>query len=207
MDHTALSGECTGQQALTAQPYKRLGSSGPLRPPLPLGIGRGPAGNPKYNDVEVQHDEAALRFLLDNGLDAALAAHVAHQLVRDPLVLYRETMDQGLPGRAWSGLVRERGRGGGVEVDASPESFQNPGALYGGRIAGTKAGGRRSRDRDGTTDDPPTERRRSDLPHPVMPPSARGVPASCAPQTTRRRRTITRISAPPTGTRPPPSNL
>lgn len=83
-------------------------------PPLPLGIGRGPAGNPKYNDVEVQHDEAALRFLLDNGLDAALAAHVAHQLVRDPLVLYRETMDQGVPGRAWSGLVRERGRGGGL---------------------------------------------------------------------------------------------
>lgn len=51
----------------------------------------------KYNDLEVAYDDASLQFLRDNGLDDALARHVAHQLVRDPLVMYQETMNQGAP--------------------------------------------------------------------------------------------------------------
>eukprot|EP00667_Euglena_gracilis_P001614 EG_transcript_1613 len=59
-----------------------------------LFLSDGPSMDAKYNDLEVAYDDASLQFLRDNGLDDALARHVAHQLVRDPLVMYQETMNQ-----------------------------------------------------------------------------------------------------------------
>ena len=42
----------------------------------------------RYNDVEVEVDEGALRTLKEEGIDDLLAAHVAHLFVRDPLVIF-----------------------------------------------------------------------------------------------------------------------
>ena len=53
-----------------------------------------PSLDPAYNDLDVEYDEDTLQYLLQNGVDEILARHVAHQFVRDPLVIYRETLDQ-----------------------------------------------------------------------------------------------------------------
>ena len=40
------------------------------------------------------YDEESYKFLVDEGVDPLLASHVAHLFIRDPLVIYQETMQQ-----------------------------------------------------------------------------------------------------------------
>ena len=47
----------------------------------------------RYNDVDAPIDEEALQTLLDAGVDAVLARHLAHLFTRDPLVVYRERIE------------------------------------------------------------------------------------------------------------------
>ncbi|RXW21302.1 hypothetical protein EST38_g4569 [Candolleomyces aberdarensis] len=49
---------------------------------------------PEYNDTYVPYDEAIYDRLLKNGIDALLAKHIAHLFIRDPLVIFSETIDQ-----------------------------------------------------------------------------------------------------------------
>jgi hypothetical protein len=49
---------------------------------------------PEYSDNEVPIDEAVKERLLAHGIDAPLAHHVAHLFIRDPLVIFTETLDQ-----------------------------------------------------------------------------------------------------------------
>jgi len=49
---------------------------------------------PEYNDGTMEINEAALKTLLDNGIDELLARHVAHLFVRDPLVIFSERVQQ-----------------------------------------------------------------------------------------------------------------
>ena len=44
--------------------------------------------NDKYNDIPLEVDEQTLKRLLDAGIDATLANHIAHLWVRDPLVIF-----------------------------------------------------------------------------------------------------------------------
>lgn len=46
----------------------------------------------RYNDVEALIDEESYRTLLENGVDERLAKHVAHLFIRDPLVIYEESV-------------------------------------------------------------------------------------------------------------------
>jgi glutamate--cysteine ligase catalytic subunit len=48
---------------------------------------------PEYNDVEAEVDEPSLRALLDGGIDAVLARHIAHLFIRDPLVIFEGMVD------------------------------------------------------------------------------------------------------------------
>lgn len=43
---------------------------------------------PEYDDIEVVIDQKSYQTLLDAGVDAQLARHIAHLFVRDPLVIY-----------------------------------------------------------------------------------------------------------------------
>ncbi|TEB38333.1 glutamate-cysteine ligase catalytic subunit [Coprinellus micaceus] len=49
---------------------------------------------PEYNDTYVPFDEAIYDRLLKNGIDELLAKHVAHLFIRDPLVIFAESIDQ-----------------------------------------------------------------------------------------------------------------
>ncbi|GJQ14556.1 hypothetical protein GpartN1_g6347.t1 [Galdieria partita] len=46
----------------------------------------------RYNDVEALLDEESYHTLLENGVDDRLAKHIAHLFIRDPLVIYEETV-------------------------------------------------------------------------------------------------------------------
>ncbi|KAL7752335.1 glutamate--cysteine ligase [Sorochytrium milnesiophthora] len=48
----------------------------------------------RYNDLNLVVDEKIEQQLLDSGVDASLARHIAHLFIRDPLVVYRELLDQ-----------------------------------------------------------------------------------------------------------------
>jgi glutamate--cysteine ligase catalytic subunit len=49
---------------------------------------------PEYNDIPIQYDESIYTRLRSNGLDDLLSKHIAHLFVRDPLVVFSETIDQ-----------------------------------------------------------------------------------------------------------------
>eukprot|EP00842_Homolaphlyctis_polyrhiza_P005748 jgi/Hompol1/6174/HPOL_002182-RA len=48
----------------------------------------------EYNDLDVAMDEDIYHKLIDGGVDDLLAKHYAHLFIRDPLVVYRELLDQ-----------------------------------------------------------------------------------------------------------------
>lgn len=47
-----------------------------------------------YNDVPLQYDQKYLDMLQQGGVDEQLAKHVAHLFIRDPLLVFRERIDQ-----------------------------------------------------------------------------------------------------------------
>lgn len=47
----------------------------------------------KYNDVDLEVDEAILKTLQDAGIDALLAQHIAHLFIRDPISLFSEKIN------------------------------------------------------------------------------------------------------------------
>ncbi|KIY74336.1 glutamate-cysteine ligase catalytic subunit [Cylindrobasidium torrendii FP15055 ss-10] len=52
------------------------------------------ANRPEYNDTHVPYDEAIFERLQKHGIDDLLSKHVAHLFIRDPLVVFSETIDQ-----------------------------------------------------------------------------------------------------------------
>ncbi|CAO3664044.1 unnamed protein product [Umbelopsis ramanniana] len=53
-----------------------------------------PSFKQKYNDIDLVYDEKIYEKLRSNGIDDQLAKHVAHLFIRDPLVIFRELLDQ-----------------------------------------------------------------------------------------------------------------
>ncbi|KAJ7287577.1 glutamate-cysteine ligase catalytic subunit [Mycena rebaudengoi] len=49
---------------------------------------------PEYNDNPLPHDESIYTRLRDHGLDDLLSKHISHLFIRDPLVVFSETLDQ-----------------------------------------------------------------------------------------------------------------
>ncbi|KAF9452748.1 glutamate-cysteine ligase catalytic subunit [Macrolepiota fuliginosa MF-IS2] len=49
---------------------------------------------PEYNDTDVPYDEEIYDRLRKHGIDALLSKHMAHLFIRDPLVIFSETIDQ-----------------------------------------------------------------------------------------------------------------
>ncbi|KAG6330349.1 hypothetical protein ID866_8741 [Astraeus odoratus] len=49
---------------------------------------------PAYNDAIVPYDEAIYSRLLSHDIDDLLSKHIAHLFIRDPLVVFSETIDQ-----------------------------------------------------------------------------------------------------------------
>ncbi|KAF4567620.1 hypothetical protein EYR40_006621 [Pleurotus pulmonarius] len=49
---------------------------------------------PDYNDIYTPYDEAIFKRLKDDGVDSLLAKHISHLFIRDPLVVFTETIDQ-----------------------------------------------------------------------------------------------------------------
>ena len=48
--------------------------------------------NSKYNDIPLVYDEEIKKELMEGGVDEALAYHIAHLFIRDPLVIYRDKL-------------------------------------------------------------------------------------------------------------------
>ncbi|RKP22337.1 glutamate-cysteine ligase catalytic subunit [Syncephalis pseudoplumigaleata] len=49
---------------------------------------------PEYNDIDLVYDKEICQHLMNNGVDELLARHIAHLFIRDPLVIYRELVEQ-----------------------------------------------------------------------------------------------------------------
>jgi len=49
---------------------------------------------PEYNDNPLPFDEKIFNRLQEHGIDDLLAKHIAHLFIRDPLVIFSETIDQ-----------------------------------------------------------------------------------------------------------------
>jgi glutamate--cysteine ligase catalytic subunit len=49
---------------------------------------------PAYNDTDVPYDQEIHTRLVDHGIDELLAKHIAHIFIRDPLVIFSETINQ-----------------------------------------------------------------------------------------------------------------
>jgi len=49
---------------------------------------------PEYNDADAPYDPAIFQRLQDNGIDDLLAKHIAHLFIRDPLVVFSESINQ-----------------------------------------------------------------------------------------------------------------
>ncbi|KAJ7218105.1 glutamate-cysteine ligase catalytic subunit [Mycena pura] len=49
---------------------------------------------PEYNDNPLPYDESIYTRLREHGLDDLLSKHVSHLFIRDPLVVFKETLDQ-----------------------------------------------------------------------------------------------------------------
>ncbi|KAH8552130.1 glutamate-cysteine ligase-domain-containing protein [Umbelopsis sp. PMI_123] len=57
-------------------------------------ISTDPMFKPKYNDINLVYDEKIYDKLRSSGIDDQLAKHVSHLFIRDPLVIFRELLDQ-----------------------------------------------------------------------------------------------------------------
>ena len=57
-------------------------------------ISDGPLNRREYNDNDMPVDEAIKHRLVDSGMDDLLANHFAHLFIRDPIVIFEETMCQ-----------------------------------------------------------------------------------------------------------------
>ncbi|PVG00389.1 putative gamma-glutamylcysteine synthetase [Serendipita vermifera] len=53
-----------------------------------------PRNRPEYNDLNAPYDQDIHQRLMENGMDDLLAKHFAHLFIRDPLVIFSETIDQ-----------------------------------------------------------------------------------------------------------------
>ncbi|KAH8107999.1 glutamate-cysteine ligase catalytic subunit [Cristinia sonorae] len=49
---------------------------------------------PEYNDIDAPYDAAIFNRLLGSGIDAPLAKHISHLFIRDPIVIFSETIHQ-----------------------------------------------------------------------------------------------------------------
>ncbi|KAG9316627.1 glutamate-cysteine ligase, catalytic subunit [Chiua virens] len=49
---------------------------------------------PAYNDTDVPYNQEIYARLVDHGIDGLLAKHIAHIFIRDPLVIFSETINQ-----------------------------------------------------------------------------------------------------------------
>ncbi|KAM5540208.1 hypothetical protein V8D89_006027 [Ganoderma adspersum] len=49
---------------------------------------------PAYNDIDAPHDPAIFERLRNHGVDDLLSRHIAHLFIRDPLVIFSETIHQ-----------------------------------------------------------------------------------------------------------------
>lgn len=47
----------------------------------------------KYNDLEVVKDEELFQELINSGVDSLVAQHVAHLFIRDPLIVFKESLE------------------------------------------------------------------------------------------------------------------
>ncbi|CAM0141049.1 glutamate--cysteine ligase [Umbelopsis sp. WA50703] len=57
-------------------------------------ISTGPLFKPKYNDIDLVYDKEIYAKLRSNDIDDQLAKHVSHLFIRDPLVIFKELLDQ-----------------------------------------------------------------------------------------------------------------
>ncbi|KAG4306520.1 hypothetical protein PORY_000508 [Pneumocystis oryctolagi] len=53
-----------------------------------------PRNDPKYNNIELVVNENIKKKLLDNGVDELLANHISHLFIRDPLVVFSNSLVQ-----------------------------------------------------------------------------------------------------------------
>jgi len=53
-----------------------------------------PYNRPEYNDNDMPIDENIRDKLIERGVDRLLATHFAHLFIRDPIVIFEETMLQ-----------------------------------------------------------------------------------------------------------------
>ncbi|KAK4700310.1 glutamate--cysteine ligase catalytic subunit, partial [Phenoliferia sp. Uapishka_3] len=49
---------------------------------------------PEYNDTDMPIDENIKQKMMDDGVDSRLASHFAHLFIRDPIVIFEETLTQ-----------------------------------------------------------------------------------------------------------------
>lgn len=63
-------------------------------------ISQDPRFRPEYNDTDLVIDKDIKKTLMDDGMDENLAAHFAHLFIRDPLVIFQETLDESPEGKA-----------------------------------------------------------------------------------------------------------
>ncbi|KAI5793100.1 glutamate-cysteine ligase-domain-containing protein [Geopyxis carbonaria] len=59
-----------------------------------------PRLRPEYNDLDLVIDEDIKKRLMDNGMDELLSTHFSHLFIRDPLVIFQETLDESPTGKA-----------------------------------------------------------------------------------------------------------
>lgn len=57
-------------------------------------ISDSPSNRPEYNDNDMPIDEGIRDRLVERGVDPILATHFAHLFIRDPIVIFEETMAQ-----------------------------------------------------------------------------------------------------------------
>lgn len=63
-------------------------------------ISEDPNLRPEYNDLDLVIDEDVKKRLIDNGMDDRLATHFAHLFIRDPLVIFQETLEAPAEGKS-----------------------------------------------------------------------------------------------------------
>ncbi|CAG8781198.1 5481_t:CDS:2, partial [Acaulospora morrowiae] len=50
---------------------------------------------PEYNDLDLVYDKKIFEKLVNNGVDELMARHISHLFIRDPLIIFKETLNQG----------------------------------------------------------------------------------------------------------------
>lgn len=48
----------------------------------------------QYNDIELKYNEEYYETMIKEGIDPPIAKHVAHLFIRDPIIVYKENLDQ-----------------------------------------------------------------------------------------------------------------